>query len=619
MQRPKTTGFEEERSERRNSSKKKRTTAIAATSLRPEEGLKRQLSFVNLSTEELAEAIHEEEHSFDWMPEFWDRVLTLPVPQACKTMALRPLSHWVAIYNKWQAMGNWTGKAPQFFNAFDAQNILSIPMTRAMEFVKLFDPVSFAKVSVTKAHSDYEKVRLPVSPLLAVCILMSSAIAKTQKIRFLLGVFDVNDDRCFDENEFVEMIQALLRGMGAMLGLLTIKDAIPSHARTENLARRLFSRISEFHRCRSGEAITGSLPFKVVEDWILGESDDPLNLPFALFVKRFSVGAEDEDPEVFEDESRKFQLSHRAPVEVPLETAASLDGGFLTRHQVIVIQRLFKHCLSSGNFDILHSDAEAVVGPIEQNFWLEKLQRGLIWMDESRGFGKSVLSNLFKSVCPQATGRHLRMFHNWVKEYDQLELLRREVNVTRQQLHLLTSYCSKPRLPSEVRRDLLNAHRMRAPHLEEEDYLQACAPADYRTFYGHPVVDEVLLDMLVKHLALQEEQIQQKQRLYLPNPPAPDRKQEVVKRRADLKRWNKWNEAFDLLGLENDVATKDQLLKTRMLSPDNVDFIFRLVTGRREGEATFTRPRFLQTMSVLNHVRPPRQEPLGVATESPLA
>lgn len=150
LQRSKTTGFEEERSERRNSSKTKRTTVIAATSLRPE-GLKRQLSFVNLSMEELAEAIHEEEHSFDWMPEFWDRVLTLPVPQACRTMALRPLSHWVAIYNKWQAMGQWTGKAPQFFNAFDAQRILSIPLMRAMEFVKLFDPVSFAKVNVTKA------------------------------------------------------------------------------------------------------------------------------------------------------------------------------------------------------------------------------------------------------------------------------------------------------------------------------------------------------------------------------------------------------------------------------------------------------------------------------------
>lgn len=209
------------------------------------------------------------------------------------------------------------------------------------------------------------------------------------------------------------------------------------------------------------------------------------------------------------------------------------------------------------------------------------------------------------------------MFHNWVKEYDQLELLRRQVSVTRQQLHLFSSYCSKPPLPSEIRRDLLNAHQMRAPHLAEEDYLQACAPGDYRTFHGHSVVDEVLSEMLVKHLALQEEKIQQKQRLYLPNPPPPHPKQEVVKRRADLKRWSKWNEAFDLLGLENDVATKDQLLKTRMLSPDNVDFIFRLVTGRHEGEATFTRPRFLQTMSVLNHVRPPRLEPLGVATESP--
>lgn len=63
------------------------------------------------------------------------------------------------------------------------------------------------------------------------------------------------------------------------------------------------------------------------------------------------------------------------------------------------------------------------------------------------------------------------MFHNWVKEYDQLELLRRQVSVTRQQLHLFSSYCSKPPLPSEIRRDLLNAHQMRAPHLAEEEII----------------------------------------------------------------------------------------------------------------------------------------------------
>ena len=37
-------------------------------------------------------------------------------------------------------------------------------------------------------------------------------------------------------------------------GLLAIKDAIPSHARSETLARRLYGRISDFHRRRTGEA-----------------------------------------------------------------------------------------------------------------------------------------------------------------------------------------------------------------------------------------------------------------------------------------------------------------------------------------------------------------------------
>ena len=32
-----------------------------------------------------------------------------------------------------------------------------------------------------------------------------------------------------------------------------------------------------------------SLPFSLIEDWLLGHTDDPLNLPFVLLVERFSV------------------------------------------------------------------------------------------------------------------------------------------------------------------------------------------------------------------------------------------------------------------------------------------------------------------------------------------
>jgi len=612
------TGFQDDG----RSSSRNRARANTLPTPRTEEMPKKQLTFVNLSMEELASAIQEEEPVLDWMPEFWDLVLTLPVPPACKTLALRPLAHWVSIYNRWQGMGNWTpGKAPQFFNAFDLQQILCIPMPRVMEFVKLFDPMAYAKANSSKAAQDLERARLPVSPLLGVCILMSSAIAKSQKIRFLLGIFDENDDRCFDEHEFIEMIQALLRGMGAMLGLMTVKDATPSNARTKALAERMFHRIQDYHKRRAhghdDEEETpevkatplGSVPCSVVEEWLLGESDDPLNLPLALFVKRFSVGAEDEDPEAFEEESRKFRLSHRAPVDLPLETSASLDARFLNRHEVIVSQRLFKHCLSIGNFDILHEDAETAVGPIDQKLWMEKLHRGLLWMEDSRGFGKTVLSSFFKKLCPKATGRHLRMFHNWVKEYDQLELLRRQAYVARQQLHSFVVYCNRPRLPAEVRRDLLNEPG-RLSYFDEEDYLQACTPPEFRPFIGHPLVDAVFTEMLEKHCAHKEEKIRRMQRLYLPTPSPPEMTQEVVKKRVDATTWRRWNEVFDLLDAED--ATKEQMVKTRLLPPDSVDFILRVVCegsgAPTEENLLFSRSRFLDTMLMLSNTRKPREQ-----------
>eukprot|EP00439_Symbiodinium_sp_Y106_P028016 s874_g3.t1 len=62
----------------------------------------------------------------------------------------------------------------------------------------------------------------------------------------------------------------------------------------------------------------GSVPFHIVEEWLLGETYDPLNVPIALFMERFSVPGEEEDPEQFEDEERKFRVSHTHPVEPPM-------------------------------------------------------------------------------------------------------------------------------------------------------------------------------------------------------------------------------------------------------------------------------------------------------------
>jgi len=145
-----------------------------------------------------------------------------------------------------------------------------------MEFARLFDPQGYARAHQTKSPQDYVRIKLPISPLITVCILMSTAISKKQKIRFLLGIFDENDNRAFEEEEFVEMLLALFCGMGAMFNMLNLKDAMPSKQRMEALARRLFGRIIDFYRDKTGDCfLDESMPFTVIEDWLWAKTAMP--------------------------------------------------------------------------------------------------------------------------------------------------------------------------------------------------------------------------------------------------------------------------------------------------------------------------------------------------------
>jgi hypothetical protein len=50
--------------------------------------------------------------------------------------------------------------------------------------------------------------------------------------------------------------------------------------------------VPSFSKKRAPGEVLGdatSLPSSLIEEWLLGHSDDPLNLPFVLFIERFSV------------------------------------------------------------------------------------------------------------------------------------------------------------------------------------------------------------------------------------------------------------------------------------------------------------------------------------------
>ena len=245
------------------------------------------------------------------------------------------------------------------------QGLTSAAPAKVAEWMKVF-------AEKTKAGS--EKVNMPA--FICTCIALSSTISKKQKLRFLLGVFDEDDSLCIDEREFVVFISAFLHGLALSYGFFEVREKALQQA-VKALAQRLFSRILAAF---PGEVTSDcqSLSFSTVEAWFLGDTGDPLAVPFALFMERRSDGGGEDDPEQFLCEEERFKLSHRHAVDPPMETAKVLDASFLRRHEMKVIREVFNQCQCGSGFDIPHSEAERLTRlEIDPELWCKKLARAL--------------------------------------------------------------------------------------------------------------------------------------------------------------------------------------------------------------------------------------------------
>lgn len=579
-------------------------------------GMKRQLSFVDVTIDDLKQLMEEEMPGLDWMEKFWNRALT--APPASRTLGFRTLANWVGVFNRWQAMGGWKpGQAPSFVNAMEMQELMQIPMPRVLEFVKLFDPPGYERVSLARSPAEYAKVKMPMHAFLTACIILSQTISKKQKIRFLLGVFDEDDSLTIEEEEFSAHLQALFAGLSA---IFCIKGARP-RARIEPLAKQMFSRMSD----HTAENST-SLPFSLVEEWLHGDLDDPLATTFALLLQRFAPAGMEDDPEQFEDEDRKFRLSHTSPVDPPLETAAALDASFLNRYEVVLAEAIYNRCLYNSCFEMPHKEAEMAINrEIEPAFWIEKLHPALHEMDTIRGHGvKLTLTTFFKKLCPRAGARHLRMFHNWLKENEELEELKVSYVQSQQRLKQFDQYLAAPKLPSRIRQELVagwqdhlsstlrtdveddgakEADSKGVMELEKEEYVAKFCPAGFRAHAGHPVVDQVLREMLAGKVARQGETLQQRGQLFAPKKAATETssllRSKFVKPKVSSSTWQSWNYALELLEVHDDPVSKAHLQRTRLICPALVENVYELVDN---GDG-FTREAFLKTMSRLTSCR----------------
>lgn len=596
-------------------------------SLIPAGQLQRQLSFADESLDELVSHIRAEEPQLDWLEDFWNRVLVGTPPTECRNLSTRSIGYWIGLFNRWQAMGSWKpGSAPKFMDAYELQELLSVAMPKALEWVKLFDPPAYAQLQTTRSAMDHKKVKVLVPAFLTCGIFLSTTISKRQKIRFLLGMFDENDSQTFESSEFVEMISSFFYGIASAFALLDFPGIAPKPSARQKLGKHLFDRVVKGACCRvpfwEAKKIKAedSAPLWLIEEWFLGETGDPLSAPFAMLLERFSTRGLEDDPEFFEDEERRFKLSHTSPVEPPLETAASLDSSFLRRGEIGLVRKVYDVCERQRDFSLSHADVGRALGElIPPDLWCNRIARGLEEMERVRGLGQKTSLPLFlKKMCPNAKPRHLRMFQTWMKELDHIEELKVQSLTSRRMQQLCESYVARPILPARVREELLEEFESLAyakseervmqdalrkkffdggSRVTKEDYLAAMCPTDFRHKEGNPAINQVVGQLLRMQVVKVEEALSQKEALFAKSGEVPIMRRKFIKHSVPDNHWALWNQAFDAFenGTGKGQVSMSELLRQNDMCPMVCEFICNIITGGSDGsEPCFSKELFLR-------------------------
>ncbi|CAE8581134.1 unnamed protein product [Polarella glacialis] len=353
---------------------------------------------------------------------------------------------------------------PVRVDANELLEITSLPKSRIMEIVKLFDVAGFNRIVVEgKTFATFAKTKVVMVELLSAGVLLSKLIPSRAKQRFLFGLADNDDSRDLDEQEFARLIMFFFRGLGGAFGILSDEDTLPAKESIHALAQRMYARISQISarrlqqlhaegdaamKARLVEAIKarqealsqpptpsnrpptpGNSPpaparqvssFKVLEDWSLTDFSDSLALPYSLTLERFCPKREGEGDDLG-DFDPEWHLSYHSAVPMPEEIDEVPEGHMLQRWEVILARRIFAFCSEQRSFRISHSEVEAGLSHgVEPEAW-KKLSVALEHTAEDHFRGrKPEFFRFLKAMCPSAQSRHLRLFASWCQQYDDL-------------------------------------------------------------------------------------------------------------------------------------------------------------------------------------------------------
>jgi len=464
----------------------------------------RQLSFVDATVDQIRASIELEVQDWKFNTHFWQAVLAGQPAMEFRMLSNRTLAYWIRAFNRWQARGQ-PGNVPGKLDGEGLEAVLMIPKPRIKDIVKMFDPIGWKRVEQEgMTPSAASKIKVPALSLFTAGVMLSQLIPPKQKLRFVFGLVDLDDNRALDEQEFQNFIFAFIKGFGAAFGVGDQDDVMPSPEAIRTIARQLYSRISSVSARRlrelhargseeereaviqaikqrqaallvqhqasslcpssssqgeqpttaSGTALRQLLKFDTLELWCFREFKDPLALPYALAIERFcprGPGSSGDSKDAFIIDAGDWFLSHSSPVVVPEEEKENqAHGELLQRWQVISAREIFQYCQAEVNFEVDYWELGKGLGKeVPADLW--ELVGGALPRlaeEQSRGM-KPTFLNFLQKLCPAACPKHLRMFEIWCQQFDDLESKQTRTETVEEAVQRFEANSRKPVLPED--------------------------------------------------------------------------------------------------------------------------------------------------------------------------
>jgi len=360
---------------------------------------------------------------------------------------------------------------PHSVNGLQLQDILHIyPPENLYKVFRVFDP-NGSKVleSEGKTAHSLSKIKISARQVMLAGVMMSPLIRTSNKIKFMLSLFDESDSGTLSLKQFSDMHRTWTLALSKVFAVKPAaaedvdyhckaaynRVAYKASQRLMELSRQSAERkmaiIAAIKRKQTGNLnaaavkIEQSLSKSNLEDMLVRSGTaEPAFLLFTLFLQRFGADRVAGAKSFVED----FEtLTYQTEVHIPKEPLRVHIEDLPNPGEVVFIRDVFPRIELGSIERIEQVMAESPMFKFTDTKFQKRLMIHIFEMDLV-DFERGGFLGLLHRIYPKALPRHFRLFQQWCREYDELEQKRVNSSQAEAALKEYQDVSRKPIIPA---------------------------------------------------------------------------------------------------------------------------------------------------------------------------